>query len=360
MAVVDRLTPRHKIRPERTKPSRESCSLLDLCYDYLETLDPMPAVGVCVCSSVAVGTATRASDIDLGVVVPDGVPVSSEKLRFRDSFIDHCEWPVGWLADVCTNPFSNPVLAYSLAYSLILYDSEGALANTKEECRRLIQSRDAAMQWVERSLGLAERRLQDAVTRLNVGDLPVAGLHIYNSVRRTAEAIMHCVPAGHCGDWPHRLRDFAHTSGNPWVIADAEQAVAPGGWSTQILRDMVEPIGQLHREASKDPTDLAIGCSDVSAAFFTRKASHYAASEDWLSLIHVFDRQMGYVDLGLQAKMQRTELVAAARAMLATRGRVAKTILDARGCTLESLRSVSDKLGAYIERARFLAAEMLE
>lgn len=304
MALFGPLAPIEEVRFLTRSPSPDSVRLLGVAYDYLQSLPPQDLLAVCVCSSVAWGIATPASDLDIGLIVREGAVPCAEKRQFGSDFVDHCEWPFSWVADAVKDPLGNPILSYTAAFALVVYDPEGRLAAAQRQLVPRIFEGGGARKWIRHYLDAAAgMRIQARQALHGDPDANIASF-LFEGVRRLADAVLHLLPGGHCGEWPHRLHQVARQWNEPWLAAEAGRILAPLGVDITTLASAIEPCERLHDLSATPPSGRSLGCSRESAAFFARKARYYEQQRDALSLLHVLRKQFGYVEQNLDAKRE--------------------------------------------------------
>jgi hypothetical protein len=283
-------------------PTADSLRLLGVAYDYLTGLVRTPVSGVCVFSSVAWGTATPVSDIDVGFVVPDGTDCESGKREFQGEFIDHCEWPWSWVETAIEDPLRNHILSYSLANAIMLFDLDDRLAEARRRLECAVMRPPGALEWMDYYLNMAARMREKAWEAYREDpEADISGF-LFTGVRRYADAVLHRHPGGHCGEWPERLREYALATRNGWLYDLAASIIAPGKIEVSELAAAIDPLEELHVTCSDEPRGTSLGCSGPSGKYFARKARYYAGLGDFLSLLHVLRKQVGYVRENIDAK----------------------------------------------------------
>jgi hypothetical protein len=327
--------------------------LLRVAYDYLRAVIEPPALGICLCSSVAWGTATPASDIDLQIIVPDDRPVCREKREFSGEYVDHFEWQASEIqAAIETftrDPLAQPVGSYSLAFSLILLDPTGELTSARDRLAPLISGRDGARRWIDHCLQLAGQRRAERRHAVNRGCREDPTDAAWECVHALADAVLHRVPGGHCGAWPHRLSQWAAESRQPWLIEDARAILMPGGVDLPALSPVTDCLETLHGRSATPPHGPGMGATAPNAGYFARKARFYAREEDALSALWVLKRQLGYVRSNIEAK--RAAAVPSAPELAAELGRVEQRLQEAwpHHHVLDEA-VLLDKLDSYFEQ----------
>ncbi|OGG47813.1 MAG: hypothetical protein A3F84_12785 [Candidatus Handelsmanbacteria bacterium RIFCSPLOWO2_12_FULL_64_10] len=349
MPLAGPLIPISDLRFHRASPSPDSLRLLRVACDYLGRLPPRPVVAVCVCSSVAWGNATPASDLDVGLIVPEDTPLCSEKRPFGEDFVDHCEWPFSWITDLVEDPLQNPILSYTVAFALVLFDPEGRLAAVQRRLAPAILN-GGAKRWIDHFLGRAGQMRSKVRQKLNADPQADVASLLFEAVRRLSDAVLHLAPGGHCGEWPSRLRELAAQTDRPWLAEEALTILAPRGLDLAGLASAIDPIERLHHRSATPPCGASIGCSAVSATFFARKARYYAQAQDGLSLIRVLGRVLDYVDENLDAKQVAGGGAPALAALQAEGQRIQGLIRRAWPLDQASIQASVERLDLYVAR----------
>jgi hypothetical protein len=304
--MPDRLVPFAEARFYLSPPTPDSIRLLQTGYSYLDSIEADSFLGICVCSSVAWGNATPTSDVDFQIIVPDGAPVCREKREFRGEFVDHFEWQESEIetaiAQFVDDPLCQPVGSYSLAFPLILLDETGQLTAARRQLAPLICASAEVRRWIRSSLHRAEQIAASLGGAIDAEAPERTVSRVWECTHSLAEAVLQTMPGGHCGQWPHRLRQVAEERQHAWLVEGALAAVAPQGVDLPGLASVIEPLEHLHRTSAVPPCGSGIGARAPNARYFARKASYYRALEDSLSLRCVLDRQLGYVRSNLAAK----------------------------------------------------------
>jgi hypothetical protein len=304
--MADRLVPFAQARFYLSPPTPDSIRLLQIGYSYLASIEIQSFLGVGVCSSVAWGNATPTSDVDFQIIVPDGAAVCREKREFRGEFVDHFEWQESEIetaiAHFVEDPLCQPVGSYSLAFPLILLDETGQLTAARRKLAPEICKSAEAKRWIRVSLRRAERIAASLGEALDAGAPDRMAGGRWQCIYHIADALLHIMPGGHCGQWSHRLRQLAEEKQEAWLIESAVEILVPQGLDLQALASVIEPLADLHRASGAPPRAAGIGAGPPNARYFARKAGYYRALEDTLSLLCVLDRQLGYVKANIAAK----------------------------------------------------------
>ena len=302
MAIAGPLAPIGGVRFHVAPASPDSLRLLKVAYDYLERLPPQSVFAVCVGSSTAWGIATPVSDLDIGVIVSEGSPPFAEKFKVAGDFIDHCQWPWSAIENLTRDPLTNPVLSWGIAFVLPLYDPEERLAAIQRQLVPAITQGAGVRRWVKFFLDDASRLESHISKRLRADARADVSFLLFESVRRLADAVLHLVPGGHCGEWPDRLRRLAAETRSRWLFDNACAVIAPSGFDIRALSAAAERLACLHLATAAPPRGESVSCSPISASFWERKARYYAESEDPLSLLRVISKHLDCVDENLKAK----------------------------------------------------------
>ncbi len=317
MALVGTLVPRAEVDFYTETPSADSLRLLEAAYEYVESLEPRPTLGICVCSSVAWGTAAAASDLDLGVIVSEDVEPHSRKRMFRSDFVDHCEWPLSMIDKAVESPASNAILSYSLAFPIILFDPHGHVAEAAHLLSSTLLDGASVRAWIARYLDTARDVRTALAVKLEQGEPGNCQWRLLAWGHHVANAVLHGVPGGLCGEWPRQLRLFAEGEGRPWLMEQMRAIIAPNGIDVAGLSRVIEPLERLHCESSEGRRSKSIGGSATSGRFFARKARFHAEQGDGLSVLRTLARMLDYVNGNLAASELPAESVAGMRHELA-------------------------------------------
>ena len=352
MALIEPLPRADQLPFHDGQPTPDSTRLAEGALRYLHHLPPRPALGVCLCSSVAWGIATPVSDVDIGVIIPSDEEPHSEKLVFEGIYIDHCEWPQTWVEQATNDTLANRILSHTLAYSLILFDPDNWLAETQRSLRSCLEQPDTAQAWLERFLGEAEALQRGAAGACQEGSTDDIFPFLFEAVRNTANAALHGLPGGLCGEWPHRFREFSQRRSNEWFMTDAMTILSPLGIDLGGLAKTAAPLANLYTRSAASPRGSSMGCSAIHGEFLTRKVHHYLREQDPLSLLQVLRKQMGYIAENAAAKENRPDPNQEADAIRAGLREAAALIRQAVPHTPATQTASLQRLDQYIARAR--------
>ena len=286
--------------------SVDSRRLLEVAYDYLTSLNDDRMLSVCITSSTAWGTATPVSDVDLQIIIPEDTAVRREKIEYQDTYIDRVDFTKRefgtYLRGLIANPLSNPLGSYSLAYSVVIKDWDEQLSKAQSELHRLLSHPEEKQKWIAHYL----RYARELATKLDEAGSENMADHLasctFESVRRYMDALLHNARGGHCGQWPHRMQQYANKKRISWPVELAKRIIFPHGLDLAMLSKVVLPLEHLHLDSAKPPRGHGIGNSTPNAGYFAKKARYYVELGDGLSLLATLRRQIGYVEENVEEK----------------------------------------------------------